>query len=102
MRPVTACAPQVPSQIEAMTSTSELEYTRVRHPPAAAHFGESGLACSPTFCSASDSPPSLPRSLDSGEPFWTSHTVTSAKSVNCRYSDCQFSITSTAKDDDVR
>jgi hypothetical protein len=35
--------------------------------------------------------------LDSGEPFWTNHTVATMKSVNCRYSDCQFSITACPK-----
>jgi hypothetical protein len=39
--------------------------------------------------------------LDSVEPRCTSHTVPRMKSVNCRYSDCQFSMTSTAYADDV-
>ena len=67
-----------------------------------AHRGESSCAWAPTSCSSSDSPPSLPTSLDSGEPFCTNHTVKRMKSVNCRYSDCQFSVTAWAKLDDVR
>jgi hypothetical protein len=35
--------------------------------------------------------------LDSGEPFCTSHTVRKMYRKNCRYSDCQFSATSTPK-----
>src|SRR4051812_11439047 len=102
MRPVTACATHEPTQIAVITISSEFEYTRVCHPPAFAHFGESGSAYSPIFWSSSDSPPALPSSLDSVEPRSTSHTVPRMNSVNWRYSDCQFSMTSTTNDDDVR
>ena len=43
-----------------------------------------------------------PMLLDSGEPRCTSHTVSMMNSRNCRYSDCQFSATSTAKVEDIR
>jgi hypothetical protein len=36
------------------------------------------------------------------DPRWTSHTVPNAYRKNCRYSDCQFSATSTAKLEDMR
>ena len=47
----------------------------MRHPPAAAHAGESGRANRPTSCSSSLSLPSLPGFLDSEDPRWTSQTV---------------------------
>src|SRR3954469_10274857 len=102
MRPATAWAAHVDSQIAPMTSASELEYRAVRRPPTCAHRGESSSAWRPTFCSFSDSPPSLPGGLDSGEPRWTNQTVSRMYSVNWRYSDCQFSITSAMNDDEVR
>jgi hypothetical protein len=37
--------------------------------------------------------PSSPSSFDSVEPFWTSQMVARMNRENCRYSDCQFSIT---------
>jgi hypothetical protein len=40
--------------------------------------------------------------LDSGEPFWMNQTVSRMKSVNWRYSDCQFSVTACANDELVR
>jgi hypothetical protein len=39
--------------------------------------------------------------FDSVDPFWTSHTPVRMKIVNCRYSDCQFSITAWPNDDEV-
>ena len=45
--------------------------------------------------------PGLPGFLDSEDPRWTNHTVSRMYSVNCRYSDCQFSATSTAYCDEV-
>jgi hypothetical protein len=39
----------------------------------------------------------LSSDFDSGEPFCSSHTVSRMKRKNCRYSDCQFSATSTPK-----
>ena len=62
--------------------------------------GESGRACSPMSCSSSDSSPTSSGGLDSGEPRWMSHTVPRMNSENCRYSDCQFSRTSTPNSDD--
>jgi hypothetical protein len=43
-----------------------------------------------------------PTGLDSGEPRCTSQTVATMNSRNCRYSDCQFSATSTAKSEEMR
>src|SRR3954451_23882985 len=100
MRPVTADAAHDASQMSVMTVTSEREKSPVRHPPRA-HRGESASACSPTCCSSSDSTPSSPGSLDSVDPRWTSQTVARMYSVNCRYSDCQFSMTSTQKAEEV-
>jgi hypothetical protein len=39
----------------------------------------------------------LSSSFDSGDPFCSSQTVARAKRANCRYSDCQFSITAWPK-----
>jgi len=39
--------------------------------------------------------------LDSGDPRWTNHAVSVMYSRNWRYSDCQFSATSTAKSEEV-
>jgi hypothetical protein len=39
--------------------------------------------------------------LDSLEPFWISQIVAKMYSVNCKYSDCQFSITSAQNTADV-
>ena len=91
LQPVTDWASHDQSQIVAMTRTSELEYTQSRQPPALAQRGESGLACLPSICCSSLSPPSSPGCLDSVEPFWMNQTVSRMKSVNWRYSDCQFS-----------
>src|SRR3954469_10119784 len=102
LQPATDCANQDQSQIVAITMTSELEYNASRRPRTLAQLGESCLACSPTSCSSSDSPPSWPTSWDRGEPFWTSHTVRRMNSVNWRYSDCQFSVTACAKLEVVR
>ena len=70
-------------------------------PRARAHFGESWSACSPIFWSASDWVPTSSTFLDSGEPFCTNQTVATMKSVNWRYSDCQFSITAWPKSADT-
>src|SRR4051794_16631604 len=94
MRPVTDCANHHASQMPAMTTPNELAYTKVRHPPALAQRGASGGAYSPTFCCSSVSPPMRLAGLDSLEPRWISQTVAEMYNVNCRYSDCQFSITS--------
>jgi len=59
-------------------------------------------AYAPTFCRWSDSRPPWSSSFDSGEPRWSSHTVNRIMSVNWRYSDCQFSITSTPKSEESR
>src|SRR5689334_6466439 len=90
-------ASQDSRKITPMTRPRELEYRVRRHPRARAHLGESAVAYSPTFWSASDSRPGLSSSLDSGEPFCSSHTVTKMNRKNCRYSDCQFSATSAPK-----
>src|SRR4051812_7661025 len=100
MRPATDWPIHDHSQTVPITSSSEFEYRKVRTPPAFAQLGDSAVACSPTFCSSSDSRPTLAGSLDSGDPRWISHTVPRMNSVNWRYSDCQFSSTSTAKDED--
>jgi hypothetical protein len=84
-----------------MTRPSERENSAVRQPPVRAHVGDSSSACGPTCCSSSDSVPSLPGSLESEEPRCTSQTVAKTYRENCRYSDCQFSMTSTPKDDEV-
>src|SRR5215218_6412066 len=89
------------SQMVVISSSSEFEKTNVRTPPTRAHSGESASAWRPIFCSSSSSVPSLPGSLDSGEPRWISQTVKRMKSVNWRYSDCQFSSTATPKFDEV-
>src|SRR3954447_7063613 len=102
MRPVIAWANQVAGQMLVIVISSECEYSHRRRPAIFAQRGESGLACSPIIWSSSDSRPSLPSCLDSVEPFCTSQTVNSTKSVNCRYSDCQFSMTSTQNEDEVR
>lgn len=73
----------------------------MRHPPTRAHSGESGCACSPTSCFSSESVPSSPGFFDSDDPRCTSQIVSRMKSVNSRYSDCQFSAMSTAKEEDV-
>src|SRR3954469_20549204 len=75
LQPVTDWPNQDNSQIVTIAISSEFEYSRVVRPPAAAQRGESGRACSPTSWSSSDSPPSLPSSLDSGEPRWRNQTV---------------------------
>jgi hypothetical protein len=79
-----------------------LENSHRRQPPASAHFGESSSAYRPTFWSRSDSAPTLSSSLDSGDPFCTSQTVRKMNRKNWRYSDCQFSSTSTPKLAEVR
>ena len=70
-------------------------------PATLAQPGEFCWACGPTFCRWSDSPPALSSSFDSGEPRWSSQTVSRMKSVNWRYSDCQFSITALPKSDET-
>lgn len=66
-----------------------------------AQSGDSLSACSPTFCSSSDSRPCSPGFFDSGEPRSTNQIVASMKSMNCRYSDCQFSITALPKSEET-
>ena len=73
----------------------------MRRPPTFAHSGESGSACSPIFCCSSDSCPASSGFFDSVDPRWISQIVARMKSVNWRYSDCQFSITSTQKTDEA-
>src|SRR6476659_10471575 len=73
--PATSCAPQEPRKNRPMTRPSELEYRAVRQPPARAHLGEFLLACAPSFCCWSSSPPLSSTGLDSGDPRWTSQTV---------------------------
>src|SRR5215208_2212588 len=101
LQPVTDWANHEPAKIRPITISSELENSHVRAPPTRAHFGESGKACLPISWSFSDSVPALSSSLDSGEPFWSSHTVVRMKRKNCRYSDCQFSITAWPKLEDT-
>src|SRR5687768_15562578 len=84
-----------------MTRPSEVEKSAVLNPPAFAHLGDSFLENWPMSSSSSDCTPRFSISLDSGEPFCTSQTVSTMKSRNCRYSDCQFSETSTAKLEEV-
>src|SRR5919109_2052965 len=93
LQPVTEWANHEPIQIVPMTIRSEFEYRNSLMPRVFAHFGEEACACSPIFWSRSDSRPTLSGSFDSGDPFCTNQTVATMKSVNCRYSDCQFSIT---------
>ena len=69
-------------------------------PATFAQRGEFCCACGPTFCDWSDSRPALSSGFDSGEPRCTSQTVSRMKSVNWRYSDCQFSITALPKSDE--
>src|SRR3954452_4364607 len=88
-------------KITPMTRPRELENSVVRSPPTRAHFGELASAYRPIFCCSSDSIPMSSREVDSGEPFCTSQTVRKMKRKNCRYSDCQFSATSTPKLADV-
>src|SRR3954454_13673354 len=102
LQPVTDCPNHDSSQIVAITITSEFEYSAVRSPLVRAHRGESDRACSPTSWSSSDSGPASSSCFDSGEPFCTNQTVSRMYSVNCRYSDCQFSSTALPKADDVR
>jgi len=45
--------------------------------------------------------PSSPGSFDSGEPRWMSQIVAPMKTKNCRNSDCQFSLTSTRKSEEL-
>src|SRR3954452_5436757 len=101
MRPAIPWAGHVDSQMLRMTRTNEFEYTAVRQPPTFASLGEFGLACAPIICFSSVSTPSSPGCLDSVDPRCTNQTVASTYSVNWRYSDCQFSITSAMNDDDV-
>ena len=84
-----------------MTATSEFSYSVLLTPDTVAQPGESARAWRPTRWSSSDSPPPWSSDFDSGEPFWSSHTVSRMKSVNCRYSDCQFSITAAAYAEEV-
>src|SRR3954468_11824452 len=84
-----------------MSRPSDREKTAVRHPPAFAHAGEPSVTCLPVCWSRSDSRPSWWIGFDSGEPRWNSQTVPNTERKNCKYSDCQFSATSTANDDDV-
>jgi len=97
---VIACPSHEASQIAPITRSSEFEYTRVRQPPMRAQAGASASAWRPNFWSASDSVPASSGFLDSGEPRWMSQTVAKMNSENCRYSDCQFSSTSTPKSDE--
>ena len=60
------------------------------------------LGCRRWVCRWSGSRGRWSSSFDSGEPRWSSHTVNRIMSVNWRYSDCQFSITSTPKSDETR
>src|SRR4051794_24037185 len=98
-QPATDIAPQVARKIPPITRPSDREKTAARQPPAQTQDGEPGGACSPTRCCSSVSGPMACASLDSVDPRWTSHTVAKTYRKNCRYSDCQFSITSTANDD---
>jgi hypothetical protein len=85
-----------------ITTPRDREYSACPRPPTEAGRGESGRAYLPMRCSLSDSTPALCSSFDSGEPRWTSQTVAKRNRKNCRYSDCQFSATSTANRDVVR
>ena len=49
-----------------------------------------------------DSVPDLSSSFDSEEPFCKSQTVANANRANCKYSDCQFSVTACPKSDVLR
>src|SRR6478752_7569096 len=102
LRPAMDCASQLKAKITPITMPNDREYRASRNPRVRAQPGESSPACSPTFCSLSDSVPCLPSGLDSGEPFCTNQTVAKMYRKNCRYSDCQFSATSTPKLEDVR
>jgi hypothetical protein len=86
----------------AMTRPSERENTAWRTPPTPAQRGESWPATSPIRWSSSEPGPALCISFDSGEPRCSSQTVAKMYRKNCRYSDYQFSVTSTAKSEDVR
>src|SRR5215207_1088389 len=100
-RPATDCASQEPRKSSPIVSPREWEKTVRRQPVALAQGGESLSACRPTFWSSSDSRPTSSTGLDSVDPRCTNHTVASTNTKNCRYSDCQFSATSTANDDEV-
>src|SRR5918999_3297213 len=101
LQPVTECANQEARKIVPITSSSEFDSSHSRTPRARAHFGACEVAWPPTFCSSSDSVPALWSSFDSGDPFCTSHTVAKMNRKNCRYSDCQFSITAWPNDDET-
>src|SRR4051794_36095496 len=95
------CASQDPRKKDSITAPSDRLNTAVRHPPVLAQAGESSPAWSPTRCCSSLSSPSSPGAVDSVEPRCISHTVAVIIRKNWRYSDCQFSETSTAKLDEV-
>src|SRR5687767_14155443 len=94
-------ATQVSRNSVPISVPSDRENSVVRQPPTLAQAGELGSAYLPTFCSLSLSLPSSPTGLDSVEPSWISHTVRMMNKKNCRYSDCQFSMTSTPNVDEV-
>lgn len=48
LKPATDWANHDNRKIAPITMAREFEYSRVRQPPARAHDGESGVACSPT------------------------------------------------------
>src|SRR6478609_3781683 len=75
LRPAMDWASQLNAKITPITIPRDREYRASRNPLLRAHCGEFSSACSPTFWSWSDSWPCLPRGLDSGEPFCSSHTV---------------------------
>src|SRR5215208_4202105 len=101
LQPVTDCPNNEAIQIAPMTSSSELESSHSRTPFAFAHFGEFCWAWGPSICSSSDPEPAWSTCLDSVDPFCTSHTLAITNTTNCRYSDCQFSITACPNEEDV-
>jgi thiamine biosynthesis protein ThiC len=74
-RPAMDWASQLNAKITPITSPRDREYRARGNPPVRAHVGEFSSACSPTFCSWSDSCPCLLRGLDSGDPYCRSQTV---------------------------
>jgi hypothetical protein len=100
--PATDCTVHDARKMPPITRDNDHENSPVRNPPTLAHRGESAVANRPTFWSRSLSRPALLGFLDSGDPRCTSHTVPRMYNVNCRYSLCQFSATSTAKLAEVR
>ena len=78
---------------------SDRPYTAVRQPPARAQRGELGAGVLADLLVLVGLRADLFTLLRLVDPRWTSQVVATMYSANWRYSDCQFSATSTAKAD---